>query len=439
MKTIGIIAEYNPFHNGHAYQIEKIRQKTGADYVVAAMSGEFVQRGAPAVIDKFSRTKMALSCGVDLVVELPVVWSTASAEDFAMAGVTLFDRMGCIDGLCFGAETDNLALFCALADILAEEPPLYRSLLSSYIKEGLTFPAARQAALLDYMTGQISSDIPTAASDSFLPKEIAQLLGSPNNILALEYIKAIKKRNSFLLPLPIKREGAAYHSRNLTEKNASATAIRKYLLTQNPAAPAVDFFKGSLPWPAYQILSSYCEKYPPLKENDFSSALGYLLLSRTMKGFVEYGDCSSDISNRIVKNIYDFRDFTSFCQQMKSRDITYTRMSRILTHILLSITKEDYMTAKSMDYIPYLRILGFRRDAAPLLSSIKKTASVPLLSKLADADNHLTNKALRMLERDIFAGELYRQVRATTSGKGLCNASFVCTPGSEYSCPLVIL
>ena len=143
MKTIGIIAEYNPFHNGHAYQIAELKRKTNADFVVIVMSGDFVQRGAPAIIDKYCRAEMALLCGADLVIELPAVWAVSSAEDFAMAGVTLFDKMGCIDGICFGAESDQLPLLKSIAGVLAEEPDIYRSALSSYLKKGLAFPAAR--------------------------------------------------------------------------------------------------------------------------------------------------------------------------------------------------------------------------------------------------------------------------------------------------------
>jgi predicted nucleotidyltransferase len=244
-------------------------------------------------------------------------------------------------------------------------------------------------------------------------------------------LKALRKRNSSLTPLLLKREGAAYHSSNINAKNASATAIRKQLLKEHPTASSMEFLKDAIPPSAFPILSSYCMEYPPVTENDFSSILGYLLLSGAVDPLADYGDSNPDIASRLWKNRHVFRDFTSFCQQVKSRDITYTRISRILTHVLLSITKEDYIQAKSLDYIPYLRILGFRKDSVPLLSSIKKSASVPLLSKLADADTLLSAKELRMLEQDIFAGDLYRQVRTTVSGKG--------SSCSEYSQPIVIL
>ena len=196
MKTIGIIAEYNPFHNGHAYQIAELKRKTNADFVVIAMSGDFVQRGAPAIIDKYCRAEMALLCGADLVIELPAVWAVSSAEDFAMAGVTLFDKMGCIDGICFGAESDQLPQLKSIAGVLAEEPDIYRSALSSYLKKGLAFPAARAAALSDYFK---------STGMNFL----ISILDTPNNILAVEYLKALKRRNSATLQ-PLRMTSSAF-------------------------------------------------------------------------------------------------------------------------------------------------------------------------------------------------------------------------------------
>ena len=215
MKVVGIITEYNPFHNGHAYQIQEIKKRTGADYVVVAMSGDFVQRGTPAIIDKYARTQMALSCGVNLVIELPTLWATASAEYFAMAGVTLFEKMGCVDILCFGAETDDLPLLSVLAEIIAEEPDGYRELLSVYLKEGLAFPVARGKALCSYLKEQEKS---ASATQEFSSKNVvlnldavSSILSEPNNILAIEYLKALKRRNSSIQPYLLKREGAGYH------------------------------------------------------------------------------------------------------------------------------------------------------------------------------------------------------------------------------------
>lgn len=416
MKTIGIIAEYNPFHNGHAYQIRKIKEAAHADFVVVAMSGDFVQRGAPAALDKYCRTAMALSGGADVVFELPSLWAVSSAEDFAMAGITMFDKMGCIDGVCFGTETSDFKLLSSIADFFADESEHYQNLLSSYIKEGMTFPAARTKALL-----------------SFLPSpSVESLLNTPNNILALEYLKAIRRRGSSLTPYPLKREGAGYHDTKLTtvpqdmQKNssdiptASATAIRALLSDSH-----LDFsaLAGTMPDGALALLQDYLAASPILTVDAFSSILGYQLLSMEKEELEQIYDITPDIANRIYKNRYEFHSFSQFCEHNKSRDITYTRMSRILLHIILHITKEMYLVQKETDYIPYLRLLGFRKDATPFLSELKKTTSVPLLSRLSDAKKILSEQsapalktaAIELLQKDLFAADLYEQVKATCS------------------------
>lgn len=494
MKVIGIIAEYNPFHNGHAYQIREIKKRTGADYVIAAMSGDFVQRGAPAVIDKYARAKMALSCGIDLVLELPVLWATSSAESFAMAGVTMFEKTGCVDGICFGAETDNLPLLSMAADILADEPDAYRDALLSNIKRGLNFPRARASALLHAL--------PESDADTSMADELQEALDSPNNILAIEYLKALKRRGSAMVPLLLKREGAGYHDTAISVAcapqtsatrtaamhasvittdfpaagsahsgnahaaaadatiaphaqdspgtgthftaadatmdlstpgtaqeasapvpAASATAIRNVLAQfsaaaflsarQHEALPTV--LKNVMPAPAFLVLSDYLAQYAPVWEDDFSAVLDYLLLSLPKKTLSGFGGCNADIANRLHQSRRSLRTFSSFCEEMKSRDITYTRMSRVLLHLILGIKNEDYVRfakRESADYVPYLRMLGFKKDSAPLLRLVSKNASVPLLSKLADAAANLTPEANALLEQDIFAADFYEQTLA---------------------------
>lgn len=507
MKIIGIIAEYNPFHNGHAYQIEEIRRRTQADYIVVAMSGDFVQRGAPAIVDKYARTKMALSCGADLVIELPVLWATASAENFAAAGVALFEKIGCVDGICFGAECENLSLLSEIADILAEEPSAYRAALSSYIKEGLTFPQARAKALSESAPTppKTGSALKNAFSESasLTQSELAKILVSPNNILAIEYLKAIRRQDSSLTPYLIKREGAGYHDTEIHDDShifqddadavrgtigavnsvlsltsasvvtpaASATAIREALaaaasdsLSANPAtairetlaAASSDSLSAKLaaamPAPALSVLTNYLSQMPAVWIDDFSPLLGYLLLSATPGELASCGDCNMDIANRLSKNLFSYRSVSQFCELNKSRDITYTRMSRILLHLLLHIQSADYAAGKAQGYIPYLRILGFRRDSSALLGELKRRAAVPVISKLADAKRLLAKTSCTMQERtadtlskqascamhksyatalldlDIFAADLYEQIASQKKGT---------TPRSEYTREIV--
>lgn len=486
MKIIGIIAEYNPFHNGHAYQVEEIRRRTGADYVVAAMSGDFVQRGAPAVVDKYARTRMALSCGIDLVLELPVLWATASAESFAAAGVALFEKMGCVDGICFGAECDDLSLLSDIADLLIEEPSDYRAALSSYIKEGLTFPQARARALTEVLAASAAPSQKAASSlrdalsrSAFLtPSALAEVLGSPNNILAIEYLKAIRRQNASLTPYLIKREGAGYHdteiysAQNDGDSNAesaagaaacpcsstfvsvpaaSATAIRE-ALASSPSGSISAGLASAMPAPALLVLTDYLSETPAVWSDDFSSILGYLLLSATPEALASYGDCNTDIANRLSKNRFSYRSVSQFCELNKSRDVTYTRMSRILLHLLLRIRDTDYAAGKAQGYIPYLRILGFREDSCALLGELKRRAAVPVISKLADAkklfrkdvcamkeqladalqkrpaDAMNKSYAAALLDLDIFAADLYEQLASQKKGT---------TPRSEYTREIV--
>lgn len=413
MKIIGIIAEYNPFHNGHAYQIEKIKKELHADFVIVAMSGDFVQRGAPAILDKYARAKMALFGGADLVLELPVLFATSSAENFSMAGVTLFDRLGCVDGICFGAETADLAMLSSIAAVLAEEPKAYREKLTDALKSGLSYPSARALAL-----------------SAFVP-DAEHVLASPNNILAVEYLKAIARRHSSLNAYPIQREGASYHEETMLASSntirASATGIRNLLANHSD----YNLLADTMPQAVFSVLKEYLATAPALDADCFSTQLSYQLLLHRTDGFSNILDCNTEISNRLCKNSSKFSSFSEFCENNKSRDITYTRMSRILLHILLQLTKDLEALGKELDFVPYARILGFRKSGQ-LLSYIKEASSIPLISKLANAQKLLSSQAYTLLEKDIFAADFYEQVK--------CSHSAVRLPFlTEYEKQIVIL
>ena len=457
MKVVGIIAEYNPFHNGHAFQIQRIREMTQADYVVVAMSGDYVQRGTPAIIDKYVRTDMALSCGADLVIELPVLWATASAEYFATAGVTLFEKMGCVDMLCFGCECNDLTMLTFLADILADEPTAFKEALASYVKQGLAFPVARSKALLEYLeavksrvscnAAQIDCSNTTQTASSYSSTQIAAVLDAPNNILAIEYMKALRLLRSHIQPLPIKREGSGYHDTNPTHPLASASAIRGVLErnqinllrkcgsisdTTGPMPDIADSLfhvAGSMPANAYQLLCAYHKDYCFIESHHYSLQLAYLLRTLSVAELASYGDATDDIANRILHNLDSFRSYEQFCQLCKSRDVTYTRVCRILLHILLGIHQEDYSERKDSGYVPYLRVLGFRREAAPLLTAVKAQSTIPLITKAADAGQILSDYDMQLFDMDIAAGNLYESVLAIHSDKESRN---------EYTRQLVI-
>ena len=386
MKTIGIIAEFNPFHNGHEYLIEKSRQETGADYCVVVMSGDFVQRGAPAIVDKFTRAKMALSCGADLVLELPVYYSLGSAEFFASGAVSILDSLGVIDHLCFGSESGDLNSLSSMARILCDEPEEFKASLAKELKAGKSFPAARAAAL--------------SGTLDFSP----ELLDSPNNILAFEYLKALYKRNSKIQPLTIHRKGESYHSAELS-LFSSATAIRKSLFEN---AGDINTVSDSMPIKAYSYLRDYKGKY--LDSDAFSKLLMQKLIQESAEGFEKYLDVSGDLSNKI-SNEYRINDsFTELCDKLKSKDLSYSRISRSLFHILLNITAANMAEYQADNYTSYARILGFKKESSKVLSEIHENSQIPVLDRLKDASAMLSPLQLRLFEETLNANSIYNML-----------------------------
>lgn len=408
MKVAGVIAEYNPFHNGHKYQLQTLRKQTGADYIIIAMSGNFLQRGVPAIVDKYTRTRMALENGADLVLELPVIWSTASAEYFARAGVTLLKHTGVVDYLGYGVEQHMPQLRTDIVSLLNDTPKAYMEGLLRYQKQGLSFPFARAASLCTLLP-QYSSE------------EIQEFLCQPNNILSLEYEKALavcNKANTHpISSVPITRIGDGYHASSVQSSFASATAIRK-LLHENPSS---EHFTDIMPTNAYNTLKQAHTNHLTLSLDDFSGALYHQLIAEQKKGYERFADCTQDLSCRIASKLVNFSGFTSFCELLKSKELTYTRINRVLLHILLGITKEDYALGNELSYIPYLRTLGFRKDAAPLLSEIKKNAAAPLITKVADAKKRISKEAYPLFEADLYASDIYRGMLQIQSGQILSN------------------
>ena len=412
MNVCGIIAEYNPFHNGHQYHLNNAKKQSEADYTVVVMSGDFVQRGTPAIMDKYTRTEAALRSGADLVLQLPTYYAAGSAEFFSSGAISLLDKLGVVTHLCFGSECGDVQLLSKLASIYVNEPKEFQDSLRVKLKSGLSFPVARAAALLEVYP-EFSASL--------------SVLSSPNNILGIEYIKALLKRKSSMEPLTITRSGAGYHDRELDSSFSSATAIRHAI--ENGISP--EHLKSQIPAEATAVYDRYFADSKPVFLDDFSGLLYYKLLLEQDAGYSSYMDVSEDLSDRIRKNLYQFTTFSDFCNQLKTKEITYSRICRCLLHILLNIKKDTlYQYVHDLDYVPYARILGFRKSATPLLSEISKNASVPLISKLANADKILEGTALDMLKEDIRINDIYNSVRA---GK---NHSLI---QNEYTKPIVII
>lgn len=386
----GIIAEYNPFHNGHAYQIEQARLLTGCDFLVVVMSGDYVQRGAPAVFDKYTRARMALACGADLVLELPVACSCASAEFFASGAVSLLDGLGCVDFLCFGSESGDLQSLMEPARILAKESPVFQEALRRGLSLGLSFPAARKEAFR------------ACASNP-------DILDLPNNILGIEYLKALLQRESIIKPVTIKREGQGYHDTLLDSGFASASGIRRFLKQEEAPLSALPALKESLPDPVMEVLKDTLAHTLPVWEEDFSMLLRYELLRQSASDLTRYADISPDLGRRLKNCADKFSSFSEFVALVKTKDVTYTRITRALFHILLNLTGEDTRNSVAM---PYARILGFRKDHSRILGLLKENSRIPIIPKAADYKTYLTPDLQPLFEKDLFAANLYETIAA---------------------------
>lgn len=409
MKIVGLITEYNPFHNGHLYHIKEARRVTGADAVIVVMSGDYVQRGVPAVMPKRLRAEMALSCGASAVFELPACYAAGSAEYFAVGAVSLLDSLGVVDSICFGSECNDLDALSHVADILSREPDDYRSLLRKNLKKGISFPSARHDALLEY------TRIPAYAA----------LLDDPNNILGIEYLKALKKLHSHMTPFTIQREGSHYHDKKLSSESfSSASAIRSLLAysgstlrTERSGGTFEDTAFSSIlgeleeqvPSCCLELLKDYHRVQYPVYQNDFSILLKYKLLNKHPGSLVRYQDVSEELANRICTQLNNFFNYKQFAELIKTRETTQTRINRALLHIMLGLKKDDMAEYMNNGYHYYARLLGCRRDCSKLISLIAKESRLPLLVRLSESEA-LPDTGQKMLRNDVLASNLYMSV-----------------------------
>lgn len=387
-KVLGIIAEYNPFHNGHLYHLQNSINITGADYTVAVISGNFTQRGSTSLIDKWTKTEIALKNGIDLVIELPLIYSISSAENFAMGSIKILNSLGVVDYISFGAENDDISILNDIANILYQEPREYKNILSHELNKGLSFPKARENALLMYL-----NDI----------KTFSQVLSSPNNILGIEYIKALKKTRSNITPIAIKRYGTGYNDMNLNDNIASATAIRDIIKNKG-----FDILKNLVPENCFDIIFEN-EKIGHIIPDllVFEKQIIYLLRKMSTEEIANLPDVSEGLEFAIKNSCNSCNSIVEFLNAIKSKRYTHTRLQRILLYALLGITKKDMLNSKKVN--PYVRILGFNKKGKYLLSeasrSNPKLEIVTSVKKYMDSCN---NKLLKsMLEKDIWATNVY--------------------------------
>ena len=441
MKAVGLVTEYNPFHNGHLYHLNKAMELTGADISVAVMSGDFVQRGEPAVLDKYTRASMALNSGVNLVIELPVNYAVSSAESFAAGALKVLDYIKA-DSIAFGSESGDIERLSKLAYILCDnEDALYKE-ISKYTANGISYAAARQKTV-----------------EKLTDKDTAAMLTSSNNILAVEYLKAIIKNNYAIKPYTIKRQGDSYNDTDIRSDYASATALRENLKNGIKKCIDSDCVAGDsidtiteddndtnneknndinnintiniseyIPVKAGLILSSNTNYIYPddITEALFTRLLDILFASSYDKNvFIEnvmkYPDVNKEIAGRLYKSAMDMitrtvphragsKDneafsFGSLCEHIKTKEVPLSRIKRALIRITLGLDKK-HMEKYTNE--PYIRVLGFDKKGQEYLSYIRKTVEVPLITKTADYKEILLD--------DIHAANIYNMIVAGKYG-----------------------
>ena len=387
-RVLGIVAEYNPFHNGHLYHIKESIEQCGANYVVCVISGNFVQRGNTSIIDKWTKTKMALCNGADLVIELPTVYSTSSAENFAEGAIKILDSLGIVDTISFGMEAKDIATLNNIANVLYQEPKEYVTMLNHELSKGISFPKARENALMMYL-----NDI----------KRYANVLTGANNILAIEYLKTLKKLKSQLMPIGVQRQKVLYHDEMIVDDFASATAIRKMIATRQ-----FDDIRKVIPRTSYILLAQELKKgHYVLDLSNFQKEILYILRKMTVQEIKELPDVTEGLENAIKNAADSCNNIIDLVNMIKSKRYTQTRIQRILVYALLGINKK--MMEASKKTVPYTRILGYTEKGKRLISEIMqrnpKLNLVTSVKKFLDENKSKTLKD--MLQTDIYATNVY--------------------------------
>ncbi|MEG1286554.1 MAG: nucleotidyltransferase [Clostridium sp.] len=380
MNITGIITEYNPFHNGHLHHLNAARAATNCDGVVCIMSGNFIQRGGPAIIDKWERASMAIENGVDLVIELPTFYALSSAEYFAKGSLSILDSLGVINNIFFGSECGNVEDLIKISKVLVDESLEFKDELKKNLTKGLTFAKSRELSLIKILEDENLSDI----------------LQNSNNILGIEYIKAILSIGSDIKPLTLKREGSNYNDKDLSSKFSSATSIREELKSSNSLTKLNKF----IPFETYEILKKLREKnYQFIFEEEMFKFIKYKIVSNCIN-FNKLSEISEGLDNKIVKELYHSNSYIEFVLNIKSKRYTYTKISRLLTQIFIGLDLYDYKDLLSKDLL-YARILGFNNKGKEILKEMKNTSTIPLITKVPrNIDNPL-------LELDIAATKCY--------------------------------
>ncbi len=380
---LGIIAEYNPFHNGHSYHIKKAKELASSDYVVAIMTGNFTQRGNTSIMNKWEKAKIALENEVDMVIELPTVYATSSAENFASGSIKILKELGFITHISFGMEADSVEGLDNIAELLLKEPRNYINILKEELAKGVSYPKAREQAIVKY----------------FNDKKYEEIISEPNNILAIEYLKAMKRYKLDVKVVGIKREKVSYNSKNVVNEYASATAIRHLLLSNNFEEIARTVPKSTMKVLTENVKNNTCV----LDLTEFEKMIIYKLRTMSTEEIYNIPDVTEGLENVIKTAVSKTNNLLELIELIKSKRYTQTRIQRILVHILLEITKKDIeMSAKA---IPYIRILGVTKNGKKLLSFIKSKNIITSVKSFEEVN--LNRNYKRMLDIDKRATDVY--------------------------------
>ena len=384
--VLGIVCEYNPFHNGHLLHLNESIKACNADFTIAIMSGNFTQRGDVALFDKWTRAEMALKNGVDLVIELPVVYATSSAENFADGAIKILNSLGIVDYISFGSESGDIHLLNTVASILYNEPKELSNLINMQLKSGLSYPKARELAISTYFRGS---------------KKYTEALENPNNILGIEYLKALKKNKSNIVPITFKRNYSQYNSTSVKNGIASATAIRELLKNNKKIHRLV-------PFETYELIEKKLSSHNFLQDlSVFEKEIIFNLRRMSLEEISKIQDVTEGLENKIKYAANNFTNLEDLIENIKSKRFTRTRIQRILVYSLLGITKKDINLSKKS--IPYIRVLGFNKHGKKIISAIaaNNPKSKIIISLKKFLDSNPDNSSRQFLSKDVLATNIY--------------------------------
>lgn len=392
MKVLGIITEYNPFHNGHLYHIQKSKELTGADFVILVMSGNFTQTGNIALINKFERANVACKYGVDLVIELPTIYATSSAESFAKGAINILNTLGIVDCICFGTEESNIDDLKYLADILVYKEDLIFKYIKEELKQGISFPKARELAI---------SKILQENNKDY--EKYLDMISGPNNILGIEYLKSLKKLNSNITPYLIKRAGSSGHNQENLDENiniTSATSIRNKLKED---------LSSDLSMYIPEYMNNVLKESTICTNDDLFKILKYKIAIMTEKDLNNINGITEGLENKIKKANNISKNYNELVKNIKSKRYTETKIKRVLTSILLDITKEKFEKINTNN-VSYAHILAMAENGKKLMSEISKKSNIKMFTSINDrkfTNAEIDTDTLECLNLDILATNIY--------------------------------